>query len=96
VHALTAAPHFARRILSFILSTMSDRSSSAMLPTMVRNMRPIGPLVSIASLAETNSMLTFSSSTISRKFFEGSMGGGMNRANVLVHPTDAEANLCSS
>jgi hypothetical protein len=41
-------------------------------------------------------MLTFSSSTISRKFFEGSMGGGMNRANVLVHPKDVETNLCSS
>jgi hypothetical protein len=60
----------ARRIPALILSTMSDRSSSAILPTMVKNMRLIGPLVSIASLAETNSMLTLpSSSTISKKFF---------------------------
>ena len=51
-------------------SVISDRSSSAIDPTSVMNMRPIAPDVSMASRALTNSIpISLSSSTISKKFF---------------------------
>src|ERR1700693_336352 len=42
----------ALRMPALTRSTINDRSNSAIEPTIARNMRPIGPLVSIASLAE--------------------------------------------
>jgi hypothetical protein len=60
----------ALRMPALTRSTIKDRSNSAIEPTIVRNIRPIGPLLSMHSRAERNVTSTLvNSSMISRKFF---------------------------
>ncbi len=71
----------ALRIPALTRSTIRLRSSSAMLPIRVMNIRPIGPLLSIASRADINSIpSSSSSSTMSRKFF-GTPGNSVESCN---------------